>query len=192
MAWTKTQEREFVQVLFALGEIFNEPVSTIRGEMFLRLVEDWPFEAIKRAATQHGRTATFFPKPGELRALAVGNVDDAAEQAWMALLGEVRRVGHWGTPTWPNDATQRTVEGMFGSWQGCCQHLPADGPELLGVRKQFLAAFGATWRQQEQAQLGPSREEAKTLLTGLQERAAPRAIAAPIARSGLEPRRTRG
>ena len=157
MAWTKTQEREFVQVLFALGEIFNEPVSTIRGEMFLRLVEDLPFEAIKRAATQHGRTATFFPKPGNC-ALAVGNVDDAAEQAWMALLGEVRRVGHWGHcprgPTTPRSGPWRDVWELAGVLSG---HLPADGLNCW-VRKQFLAAFGATWRQQEQAQLGPSRE----------------------------------
>ena len=168
MSWTEQQERAFGEMVLAMGEVFNEPVSTIRIEMLTRLVEDLPFEKVQAAVVQLGRRATFFPKPGEIRDLVEGNVTDQAEQAWMAMLSEIRRVGYTGTPTWPNDATKRTVEGMFGSWAGLCERLPGGGPELLGYHKQFVAAFGANWRQAGAGQLGPGRDEARGVLETVQ------------------------
>ena len=100
MTWTKTQEREFAAMLFAMGELFNEPVSEMRAEMFLRAVEDLPFEAIVAAAQSAHRAATFFPKPAELRAACWDNLDDQAAIGWEHVLREVRRVGYLGTPTW--------------------------------------------------------------------------------------------
>lgn len=167
MPWTKTDERAFLEVLFALGEVYETPVSTIRGEMFMRLVEDLPFEAVKAAAAEHGRRSPFFPKPGDLRVLVEGNLDDRAELGWLAMIREVRRVGYTGKPTWTDPIAQRAAEGLFGSWRRLCESLPADGPELLGYRKQFVALYAATARQAQQGVLPPSRDEARERLDGL-------------------------
>jgi len=168
MPWTRADERAFLEVLLALGEIYEAPVSTIRAEMFMRLVEDLPFEAVKAAAAEHGRRSPFFPKPGDLRVLVEGNVEDGAELAWQWLQREVGRVGYMGTPTWPDEVTQRAAEGLFGSWRKLCERLPGEGPELLGFRKQFIALYGATARKAQQGELGPSREEARARLEDLQ------------------------
>jgi len=168
MSWTEKQERAFIEMLMALGEVFNEPVSVVRGEMFMRLVEDLLFAPVMAAAVQLGRRATFFPKPGEIRALVEGKVEDQAELAWTHLLCEVARVGYIGTPTWPDETTQRAAEGLFGSWRALCERLPAGGPELLGFRKQFLALYGATARKAIAGELGPGRAEARGVLEGLQ------------------------
>jgi len=164
MSWTKTQEREFVTMLFAMGELFNETVSAVRAEMICRALEDLDFDAVKQAAAAHVRSATFFPKPAELRRLVEGNVEDGAELAWEHVLREVRRVGYVGTPVWPSAVTQRAAEGLFGSWRALCERLPADGPGLLGYRKQFLALYAATHRQAIAGELGPGRTEAAALL----------------------------
>jgi hypothetical protein len=60
--------------------------------------------------------------------------------------------------------TQRAAEGLFGGWRALCERLPAEGPELLGFRKQFIAAYGAAARQSAAGILGPSRAEAKAEL----------------------------
>lgn len=177
MPWTETQERAFGAMLLAMGEAYNDPVSTARFELFCRALEDLPFEAVMAAANQHIRESVFFPKPVDLRERVLGNVGDEAELAWTAMLREIARVGYVGTPTWRNDATQRTVEGLFGSWRALCERLPAGGPELLGYRKQFVSLFAAQWRQDAAGQLGPGRAEARSVLEGLQENLTKRGLA---------------
>ena len=167
MPWTDDEERAFVEVLFAMGEAFETSVSAIRAEMVCRALEDLPFEAVKAAAATHLRHGKFFPKPAELRELVEGNTDDQAEIAWQWVPKEVRRVGYLGTPSYPDEATKRATEGLFGSWRALCENLPAGGPELLGFRKQFLALYGARAREAQRGELGPSRDEARGQLEGL-------------------------
>src|SRR5262245_28897609 len=130
-----------------MGEVFETPVSEARTEMFCRLIEDLPFEAVKAAAETYGRSGKFFPKPGDLRELVDGDVEDVAVLRWEWLVREVKRVGWVGTPAYPDAATQRASEGLFGGWRALCENLPGGGPELLGYRKQFIASFGARARE---------------------------------------------
>lgn len=164
MSWTNAQQREFGVMLLAMGELFETPVSPVRAEMFCGAVEDLPFTAVRDAAAAHVRTSTFFPKPADLRRFVEGDVEDQAALAWQYVLREVRRVGYLGTPEWPSEVAQRAAEGLFGSWRALCERLPAEGPELLGCRKQFVALFGATTRQAIAGELGPGRAEAAALL----------------------------
>src|SRR5215510_6469474 len=167
MAWTTNQNRDFIQVLLAMGEMYETPVSTARGEMFLRAIEDLPFDAVKAAANSHARHSKFFPRPADLRELVEGNLDDRAEQAWNALLPLIHRVGYTGTPTWTDPAMERAALSLFGSWRRLCEQLPAGGPELLGHAKNFRQAYLAYARTAAAAKpelQEPSREDAKALL----------------------------
>jgi hypothetical protein len=158
---TKHDMARLAQFLSVLGEAFNETVSELRAEAYFLALEDLPIEAIEGA----GRMALncqYFPRPHEIRSLAVGSTEDGAELAWACVLREVRRVGAWGTPTLPDDVAD-AVRAVWGPWQTLCATLPGEGPELLGWRKAFLAAFVAGERS-TQRQIGPSRDEAKQLL----------------------------
>jgi hypothetical protein len=183
MSWSKTEEQEFVKILFAMGELFNETVSAMRAEMTCRALEDLQFEDVRVAASAHVRASTFFPKPAELRQLVLGNVEDEAELRWQWLLHEIRRVGYLGTPTWPDDVTEYAAEGLFGSWRALCERLPAEGPELLGFRKQFLALFGATSRQAIAGELGPSKTAAAAVLKDVTDQLRARGLPAGKASS---------
>lgn len=169
MAWTNNQGREFALILLAMGELFETPVSEARADLFIRALDDLPFDAVKAAANTYGRTGRFFPKPVDIRELVLGNDDDLAEKAWSAVLREIRRVGYMGTPMWPDEATKAAALGLFGGgWRTLCERLPGEGPELLGYRKQFVAAYGAAHRQQLRApELPPSHEDAKAALRDL-------------------------
>ncbi len=175
---TNSDRAGFAEFMLGLGETYNEPVSDARQEIYFAALADLPLEAIRHAATVHVRTSKFFPRPSELREAIVGNPEDAAELAWMHVLREVRRVGYMGEPSWPDEATRRAADEMFGGWRALCELLPAGGPELIGHSKQFEAAFAAYARRdlREQAILPPGREEAKRLLTNVQAELAKRGL----------------
>lgn len=164
MPWTKADRQKFGVLLLATGEVYGDPVSAERAELYCRTLEDLPCEAVSAAFATHLRTARWFPKPSEIRELIEGAVEDRAELAWSGLLKEVRRVGYMGKPSWPDVVTQRAAESLFGSWRSLCERLPSEGPELLGFRKQFVASFGALSRQHAHAELGPSKAEAQAEL----------------------------
>jgi len=164
---TEQDRPAFALVLHALGEAFNEPVSELRAEAYFDALSDLELDEVQQAARAAIRTQTFFPRPVELRSIIDGSQQDRAEAAWLDLLRMVRRIGYYGTPTFDDEGLRRAVIDVFGGWKACCERLPADGPELLGVAKQFKAAYSVMERRELSARqlptsivgfLNPSRE----------------------------------
>lgn len=144
--------RRFAVTLGALGETFNETISDVRLDAYFMALSDLPIEAIEQATKAHIRDGRFFPRPIELRERIEGNASDHAEVAWMALMGEIRRVGYIGTPALP-DATQRVIGAIWGSWRCLCETLPGDGPELLGWAKRFRETYATLARREHFAEI---------------------------------------
>ena len=176
-----TQDRPaFAELMVAIGETYGEPVSAPRMELYYRALADLPIEAIRAAADAHVKHQKFFPRPAELREAVEGSVEDRAELAWVHVLREVRRVGYYGSPAFPDEATRRAALEMFGGWRALCENLPASGPELLGHAKQFKASFGAYARREHvQPALPPGRDEARGALTELRDALVKRGLPAP-------------
>lgn len=140
----------FVELMLGLGETYGEAVSDARMEIYFAALADLALADVRRAATVLVRTQKFFPRPAELREGVNGSLDDRAELAWMALLTAVRHIGYMGTdgkgaaPDFDGDAAlRRAALQLFGSWARLCEFLPSNGPELLGIAKQFKAAYRA-------------------------------------------------
>lgn len=168
----------FAALMLGLGETYSEPVSDVRMEIYFAALEDLELATVRRAATLLVRTLKFFPRPAELRDAIVGPQDDRAELAWMSVQRLVQRFGYYAEPAaedWPDRATQRAALELYGGWQRLCASLPADGPELLGYRKTFLATYRAyDTRDQRVALSGDDRRE----LTAVE---ATRALASVVA-----------
>lgn len=180
---TEQDRGAFAELMLGIGETYGEPVSEARMEIYFRALADLPLAALQQAASVHVNNSRFFPKPVELREAIEGRVEDRAEMAWAQVCEQVRRVGWTGTPNWPDEATERAVRQVFGSWGRLCETLPASGPELLGYAKLFKAQFGACARQEAAGLLPPSATEAKAALGSLVSELARRGLPAP----GLEP-----
>ena len=169
---TDSDKPAFARVLYALGETFNEPVSEIRAEAYFDALCDLPVEAVLTAARAAIRHAKFFPRPVELREAVEGNVEDRAEVAWNAVRALVRRYGYPGVdgrgmpPDFPDEATCRAAMELFGGWRSLCECLPASGPELLGVAKNFKSSYAAYARRDQRtaSALPASRDEARARL----------------------------
>jgi hypothetical protein len=137
---------QFAEAMGVLCETFGEPLSDLRTEGYFDALRDFPIEAVSAAFRQALRVCRFFPKPIELRELVAGRPEDAAEQAWAAVLREIRRVGYVGKPQL-DARTLRAVSELWGGWQRLCETLPAEGPELVGWIKQFKAAYQSAARE---------------------------------------------
>jgi hypothetical protein len=149
-----------LQALLVLAETFGEPLSELRIEGYSLFLGDLPDNDLLGAIATAGRTCKFFPKPAELRELVTGVTEDRAEMAWAQVLGEVRRVGYTGQPTL-DAAALDAVRSLWRSWEGMCLTLPGEGPELLGWRKAFISAYGASEWQTTRQQLDRGGELTK-------------------------------
>ncbi len=137
---TKSDKPRLARVLAVLAETFNEPVSDVRAEGYYMALADLQIVDIESAAKDALRSCKFFPRPAELRDLAIGSPTDSAELAWLNVQKAVRRVGYYSLPNL-DAATMRAIEAVWGGWQELCSKLPNDGPELLGWAKRFQSAY---------------------------------------------------
>lgn len=166
----------FVELMLGLGETYGEPVSDARMEIYFKALSDMDLDDLRVSATMHVRGSKFFPRPVELREALDGSQEDRAELAWMTVPGIVRRFGYYREPhaeDWYDAATRRAALELYGGWRALCSSLPAEGPELLGYRKAFIAAYRA-YDNRAQVDALPehedrelSREEASAALAGM-------------------------
>lgn len=138
----------FAEGMFMLGETFNEPISDVKVEAYFQALLNYDIGEVTIAIQGALRNCKFFPRPVELRELIDGSTEDAAEQAWGLVLGEVRRVGYIGTPRL-DARTLRAVNELWGGWRRLCETLPGEGPELVGWIKQFKATYASVERAAE-------------------------------------------
>lgn len=143
---TSQDVKAFSAVIGVLAEALNEPMSPVRIKAYFEDLADFDLERVCAALRQARRTCKFFPKPVELRELIEGTAEDAAEQAWGAVLREIRRVGWVGTPNL-EPRVLRAVNELWGGWQRLCETLPGEGPELVGWIKQFKATYLSVERE---------------------------------------------
>lgn len=138
---TEEDRIRFAEAVYALGEVFNEPISAVRVEGYFDALRDLEIDDVNRAVRRALKDCRFFPKPVELRELVLGNSDGHADAAWGEVVREVRRVGYMGTPAFSDARTMRVIREIWGSWSRLCQTLPGSGPELVGWVKQFKTSF---------------------------------------------------
>ena len=66
----------FVRSMLVLGEIYGEPVSDLRLEGYLDALNDLPGEDVLDALRASPRTCKFFPRPADIRELAVARITE--------------------------------------------------------------------------------------------------------------------
>lgn len=167
----------FSELMLALSETFNEPFSETRAGLYLDALSNLSIEQVEQAVRLSLRRSKFFPRPAELLELVAGSAEDQADEAWQAFVNAVPSVGAYRRPNL-DEATMDTVRRLFRTWPDACQRLPPGGPELLGWRKAFIAAYQQSHRRREAAALLASPALAGLLPEG----AGPKSMDAP--RSG--------
>lgn len=146
-----TDSEEFGRRLVALAELFDATLTPVKVALYFEGLRDVSFERVAYALNAAVKTATFFPRPAELRQLALGDAEDAAEAAWMQLRDAMRIAGSYASVVL--DATLgETVAAVFGTWPQLCA---ADlSPEMWTAKRK---EFGRVYRVVTQRHLDGAR-----------------------------------
>lgn len=130
----------FFARLAALSELFDARFSDAKSTLYFEALRDLPFDDVVAATNAAAKTCTFMPKPAEIRKLAVGDDEDQAERAWLALRSAMRVAGAYASLATEDPALGETVVAMFGSWPGACE---SDfSPEMWSSkRKEFSRVY---------------------------------------------------
>jgi hypothetical protein len=115
-----TDRLDFGQRLVGLAEVFDVKLSPQRQALYFEALRDLPYARVATALGQAVQALKFFPKPVELRDLAIGNVDDRAEVAWLSMRKAMRGVGSYASLLVADAALGETIIAMFGTWPDAC------------------------------------------------------------------------
>lgn len=136
-----TQDLEmFSARLVTLAELFDAKLSEGKIWLYFEALRDLPLEAVLSAVVGGAKRCTFMPKPAELRAMAVGDDEQATERAWMACRAAMRVVGSYASLVVADPALGETITAMFGSWPAACA--AELSPEMWAAkRKEFNRVY---------------------------------------------------
>lgn len=149
----------FRQRLIGLAEVFDVKLSPQRVALYFEALRDLPLEAVVQALNAAVRTLKWFPKPADIRALALGDVEDRAESAWMVFRQAMKVAGAYASLSIQDAALGECILALFGSWPAACaQEL---SPEMWAAKRK---EFGRVYRVCTQRQLQGGR-----YLTGICE-----------------------
>jgi hypothetical protein len=119
-----------------LAAVWEKQLTPAVQAVYFETLRDLPFDAVVTAVGRAAQTCTFFPKPAELRTLVLGDSEDHAEAAWLALKAAFRSVGSYASLATVDPALGETVVAMFGGWpEACAQELSAE--MWSSKRKEF-------------------------------------------------------
>lgn len=146
-----TDSVEFRNRLVVLGELFDAKLSAAKLALYFEALRDVPFPLVARAMNQAAKACTWFPKPAELRRFALGDDEDAAEQAWMAVRGAMTSAGGYASIV-AEAAVAEAIVAIFRSWPAACALELS--PEMWSSKRK---EFGRTFRVLRNRALAGSR-----------------------------------
>jgi len=149
-----TDNTDFRRRLVTLAELVDVKLSPQRQALYFEALQDIPYAAVVRALDTIAKTWRFlkFPLPAEIRAVAVGTDEDAAERAWLAVRRAIGRVGAYASLAVVDAALGETIQAMFGGWPEACA---ADlTPEMWASKRK---EFGRIYRAMQGRQLVGAR-----------------------------------
>ncbi len=134
---TAKDEKEFALLMASLAEIFDSgsELSSVKVELYFRLLEDYVIEDIKRGVDEIMRNRVYasLPKPAEIIQAIEGDGNEKAILAWEKLDRAVRQVGPYQSVQF-DDPVIHSIVKFFGGWEKICD---VSGDEWKWKQKEF-------------------------------------------------------
>jgi hypothetical protein len=136
-------DKSFLERLYVLGEIFNEPISEVRAQGYWEALSDLDATQRTWAMREITKHVKFFPRPAEIRLFIEGSNEDHA-LLWLGKFRQWLGRGPWDprnggySMDFPKEL-EPYVDAM-GGWRACKQLLEDDALE-------FKFQFMANWRE---------------------------------------------
>lgn len=151
---THTDKPRFASILTALAETFDKELSEAVIGLYYGALRDLSIDAIEKACGACVLTATYMPRPAEIRERAGAggvSVEDRSLMAWAEVHRATSRIGSYRSVEVYDPATAAAIDAM-GGWPALC--LRED--EAKWIERDFRALYKAFATQGLQSD-GPTR-----------------------------------
>ena len=140
-----------IETLCTLFGCFGQAADTNRLAIYTKLLQDMPPDLLSAACQKIMLENTFLPSVAEIvaavksvRATKQGETADDYTAAWNEVLGEMKRCGIYGSPTFSNAETQKAVR-LVGWRNLCC----ADEAAFSVLHAQFREVYKSLKKRKE-------------------------------------------
>jgi len=145
-------EVEAVMRLLAVNYDKDLSANPTMVDLWYEVLAPYDGAAVREAALRHMARSPWWPKLSDLLTPLAQTGQLEEDEAWAAVLGEVRRVGYYGVPVFPDPLVADTVARI--GWRAICE---SDAPDVIRAQfRQFYrqARDRATTRQALQVLAG--------------------------------------
>jgi hypothetical protein len=166
-----SDKKEFAKIFVAMGENFNATVTKEGLKIRFEALKEFSIDQVRQACIELVKNRVYpgMPVSGEIRAAIVGGsggdnsqkIEDIAQQRVNEIMGQIRTVGSYGSPTWSDPVVSDLLSRRW-NWQSLCAMTET---ELKWWAKEFIEAY-----KSHQSQPMIENKEAKTMLSELARR----------------------
>lgn len=144
--------REFGLQMQTLCTAFDKQISRTLTDVYFAGLADLQIEAIRHAVEQAIKTADFFPRVAELRALCEGTQNERAQRAWQLLMEALEKGGHYNSLYVEDQALAVAIRRTFTHWIDIPSEIPPPhDPMHASIFNRFCANYRLAEKSQERA-----------------------------------------
>ncbi len=138
---------KFRELITAINVTYGEEFTRPQTLLWWNMIKPYPVEAFESAVYQHMADpdqGMFSPKPANIMKFITGTakqneqaIEDQAELSWRVIIGEIRRIGSYGTLSLDDKQALAAVKSI-GGWKFICSKTES---ELVWLQKEFVSTY---------------------------------------------------
>ncbi|MDG1996031.1 MAG: DUF6475 domain-containing protein [Emcibacteraceae bacterium] len=138
-----SDKRNFEMIMIGVGELYSKDITKPLLRIYFSSLKNYSLEDVERGLGEHAvdpKHGSYFPKPADIvRNLSKGDLSasDKAELAWSQVVGEIARIGSYGSLSLSDGQAMAAVKAL-GSWKDLC----ATQTDKMDFKKrEFIAVY---------------------------------------------------
>lgn len=145
---TEHDKARFAAIMAAMAEIYGKELSAPALGLHFRLLREYAFEEVERAALTilKSRKYTSMPTPADfIEHISGGSVDDRAEVEAGKVLRAIATIGGYRSVVFDDPVTQAVIGQTYGGWARLCRESSLRHEKWW--RREFVRAYASYARQ---------------------------------------------
>jgi hypothetical protein len=136
------EKKNAIEILTGSAELLNRDMSPLAISIYIRAIEDLPFEDVSKAFSQLIQEKKFFPAPAELREMVLGTpekLEDIAMIECAKVVEAISRHGAYRSVVFDDPVTMAVIQQGFGGWERLNTDLTMSEEKFF--RKDFVKTY---------------------------------------------------
>ena len=140
-------KKRFAEIMATSGEMFDKKIGKTLMKTYFHMLSGYSIDQVDAAFKSHfldPDQGMFFPKPANIVKQLSGTtkqqdqaIECRAELSWAVILGEMSRIGSYGTLKLEDRQAMAAVQAV-GGWKKLCAQT---FDELVWVKKEFVSCY---------------------------------------------------